>query len=66
MQAKCESYCPKDKVEFVTFETRRELDSVSQKAEKGVLCLPCLHPSFNNSDNDTMKLSVNEAKLTGL
>ena len=53
-------------MEFVTCETRRELDSVSQKTKKGVLCLPCLHPRFNNSDNDTMKLSVNEAKLTGL
>ena len=31
------------------------------------VCRVCIQDSsFNNSDNDTMKLSVNEAKLTGL
>ena len=29
------------------------------------VCCVCIHDqSFNNFDNDTMKLSVNEAKLT--
>ena len=32
-----------------------------------MFCCFCIHDqSFNNFDNDTMKLSVNEAKLTGL
>ena len=37
------------------------------RARKSDLCLSCLHySSFNNSENDTMQLSLNEAKLTGL
>ena len=37
------------------------------RARKSDLCLPCLHySSFNNSENDTMQLSLKEAKLTGL
>jgi len=31
-----------------------------------VCCIYIQEQSFNNFDNDTMKLSVNEAKLTGL
>ena len=40
--------------------------SVAFPARKAVLCLPSLHldQSFKNFLNDTMKLSINEAKLT--
>ena len=39
---------------------------ITFQARKAVLCLLCLtqHQSFKNFENDTMKLSVNEAKLT--
>ena len=44
---------------------------VTFRARKAVLCLLCLHSakvkqSFNHSENNKMKLSVDEAKLTGL
>ena len=42
--------------------------SVAFPARKAVSCLPSLHSdqSFKNFYNDTMKLSINEAKLTSL
>ena len=41
---------------------------VTFRARKAVLGLLCLHSrsKFNNFENNTMKLYVNEAKLTGL
>ena len=38
------------------------------RARKDILCLLCLHSisKFHNFESNTMKLSVNEAKLTGL
>ena len=38
---------------------------ITFRARKAVLCLPCFQ-SFNDFENSLMKLSVNEAKLTGL
>ena len=35
-------------------------------ARKAVLCLPCLNSRSTNFENDTTKLSVNEANLAGL
>ena len=39
---------------------------ITFRALKVLLCLLRLHSSFNNLENDIIKLSVNEAKLTGL
>ena len=41
---------------------------VTFQAQKAALCLPRLHTSqiFNNFEENEMKLSVNEAKWTGL
>ena len=48
-------------------EARFSKVPVTFQARKAVLCLPCLHSrSSNNVENDSMKLSVNEAELAGL
>ena len=48
--------------------TRSSNVPVTPRARKAVyVCRVCIQDqSFNNCENDTMKLSVNEAKLTGL
>ena len=40
---------------------------LERRGNEFYVCRVCIQDSsFNNSDNDTMELSVNEAKLTGL
>ena len=52
---------------LICTEARFSKVPVTFRARKVVLCSLCLHSrSINNVENESMKLSVNEAELAGL